>query len=50
MPKFQSRNDGRKLTVELAQKNRPQLLAAYGGAIQKEFDKHAAEQVKKPGA
>jgi limonene 1,2-monooxygenase len=44
MPRFQSRNDGRKLTVELAQKNRPQLLASYGGAIQKEFEKHAAEQ------
>jgi len=49
MPKFQARNDGRKLTVELAQKNRPELLAAYGGAIQKEFDKHAAEQTAKTG-
>ena len=50
MPRFQARNDGRKLTVELAQKNRPQLLASYGGAIQKEFEKHAAEQVTKTGA
>jgi limonene 1,2-monooxygenase len=49
MPKFQGSNDGRKLTVELAQKNRPELLAAYGGAIQKEFEKHAAEQVTKTG-
>ena len=49
MPRFQSRNDGRVLSVELAQKNRPGLLAAYGGAIQQEFEKHAAEQVAKTG-
>jgi limonene 1,2-monooxygenase len=49
MPKFQARNEGRKLTVELAQKNRPGLLASYGGAIQKEFEKHAAEQAKRSG-
>lgn len=48
MPRFQSRNEGRALSVELAQKNRPQLLAAYGGAIEKEFAKHAAEQPAKP--
>jgi limonene 1,2-monooxygenase len=35
MPKFQARNEGRKLTVELAQKNRPELFQPHGGAIQR---------------
>jgi len=39
MPRFQDRNAGRIATIEATQKARGDLIAEYGGAIAKEFEK-----------
>ncbi|MFQ5697563.1 MAG: LLM class flavin-dependent oxidoreductase [Myxococcota bacterium] len=44
MPDFQSRNVGRQASIEWAMKNRAQMMGNYGAAVQKEIQKHAAEQ------
>jgi limonene 1,2-monooxygenase len=46
MPRFQDRNAGRIATIEATQKARGDLLAEYGGAIAKEFEKQG---IKLPG-
>ncbi|HTO53576.1 MAG TPA: LLM class flavin-dependent oxidoreductase [Myxococcota bacterium] len=46
MPRFQDRNAGRVATIEAVQKAHGDLLAEYGGAIAKEFEKQG---IKLPG-
>ena len=44
MPHFQGANTGRVASMEWTAKNRDKLMGAYGAAVQKEIQKHAAEE------